>query len=258
MKISFKEFLEEGIRLKDDEFEFDFKKDLPEDFVNLTYGSKKVLKSSVFNFVPIFYAYGRTHYDDNKDIKNRLIQLFKNKKDVSDEVFQKLLNKAIIRFDNISPIQNFDVIICPKSSSTGLTELLAKFHERNTHAIISNEVIVKNVKELIEVNYDLFKEKLKTEDDSLLRQRFESAFDKNGIFSIKKVDVKFRNFISNFMKINGKVDERNVFNALCGGRVLIVDDVVSGGSTLKDIVRQVQKFAPKEIKIFVLFRNQKT
>jgi hypoxanthine phosphoribosyltransferase len=72
----------------------------------------------------------------------------------------------------------------------------------------------------------------------------------DGIFKIKKIIPRFRKYILNFLKID--ITNRRLLNKLVNGKVIVVDDITSEGTTFKEIKRLVENYAPKEIILFSL------
>jgi predicted amidophosphoribosyltransferase len=64
-----------------------------------------------------------------------------------------------------------------------------------------------------------------------------------------------RRIIIDFMKFDSELD-RKIFNALNNGRVLLIDDIYTGGSTFTEMTRIIQVSNPENITGFILLLSQ--
>ena len=61
----------------------------------------------------------------------------------------------------------------------------------------------------------------------------------------------FRKFIINFLKLDNT--NRILLNRLHGGKILIVDDVTTSGTTFSEINRIINTYMPEQIVYYTLF-----
>jgi len=118
-------------------------------------------------------------------------------------------------------IREYDIIISPKSSSKLLNLLCKKLKDRGgNNVLMASDLIVKNSIENIII------------DDSYFKNDTSKGIIKNcmvdGVFNMKKVPPKFRKLISNYLKFSDDT-QRTIYNAINGGKVLIVDDIFVSG-----------------------------
>lgn len=242
-----------------DAFDINFKHDTDKDVVKLTYASKLVVKQSKFYSIQIYYAYNLNVKHIEKPIREKLIDLFKYQTGISEQDYEHLLNKAVLKFNNVQPITEFDMIIAPKSKSSLLKQLLSKLKAKSGNTILANDVLIKNAIENVYVDYDKYistakdeKEKQKRLKD--LKGQLKGA-TKEGEFKVKSIYPQFRKFFSNYLIFKSDTS-RTIYNAISNGNILIVDDIKTSGETLKEMLREVNTYVPKSVTIFIFFRNE--
>lgn len=237
----------EGIRLKGDNIIFDFKNDVKDDVIPLQF--QKFNKGlSTRNGVKIYFAY---RYQEGVD-KDQLAYVRDAIKTLNPKIdggsLKLMLQKAINNFLKVTG-QNFDLIITPKSSS-GLPNLIARaFKEKiGANVILASDSIVKSSIEDIKID-PVKAQKLRPDQKQNIEKVIASA-TKTGSFKMKQVPIPMRRVIVDFMKFDSDLDRR-IFNALNGGRVLLIDDIYTGGSTFTEMNRIIQSTDPENVTGFI-------
>lgn len=242
-----------------DSFNIDFKHDNKTDLVALTYASKMVVKKSTLYKIIIYYAYNLNVKHIDKEIRDKLTNLFKYQQGITPDQFDLLLNKAAIKFNNIIPISNYDIIIAPSSKSNLLKQLLSKIKAKSANTLLADNVLVKNAIDNIKVDIPKYISTAKDDKDKQKRIKQLNAFfkssTKSGEFKIKEVLPQFRKFFSNFLIFKSDTD-RQIYNAIANGNILLVDDIKTSGETLKEMLRNINTYLPKSVTIFIFFRNE--
>jgi orotate phosphoribosyltransferase len=82
---------------------------------------------------------------------------------------------------------------------------------------------------------------------------FKKATDPNKPFKIKEVYSAHRKFFRDFMVFN-REDDRHLFNAVEGQRVILVDDYKTSGTTIKEMMRQLSDAGAAEVVVFILLK----
>jgi hypothetical protein len=165
---------------------------------------------------------------------------------------EQFLNKSVIGlFNNPNfDVSDVDLILIPESSSALNFDLANKIKNKIPNALFLKDVILKNEPENVVIDYDSLKKNSFKQSTILEIEKMIQKAVINGIFKIKKITPKFRRFITNFLKIDLK--NKKLLNKLVDGKVLIVDDFTSEGSTFADVNRLIENYAPKEIILFSL------
>jgi len=244
------EGINEGVTLNDDgTYEFNFNKDEKSDLLSLKYNKGFITKKTKNGIVSYFSYKVNRNLDKNQ--KNALLGYIK--KDLKDtETYERFLSKSVIGLLNNPNIEigDTDLILIPQSGSEVNKDLAIKIKNKLPNAIFINDAIIKNVMGGVTVNYDKIKSStLKPEmiielEDMIRRAEVDSEF------KLKKIPPRFRKYIINFLQLN--TVGAKLMNKICDGKILIVDDIVSEGTTFNEINRLMETFAPKEIIFFSL------
>jgi len=167
---------------------------------------------------------------------------------LSNEEIDHLVKRTIIYLNRYFNKNNlsFDVILLPKSSSNLNKKMAEEFRKRFPYdvTLYSDEITKSSPKDLQIVG----------NPPEQIRKSLEKIIDKwkqLGKFEIKKLPPSWRQFVSNLSKI-----EDNVFKKVDGKNVLIIDDVLTSGTTIADIIKQIRsKSNPNIIYGVTLFKN---
>ena len=250
--------INEGISTsKNSTFVFDFNNDDSSDIISLTNPS---IHSSTINNVIEYYYFG---YQFNKDVSSSIRSQFIHhlKFDDMTKEKEKFIHDSIIKFNRIIPIQQFEYIIYPESSSDLTHRLVME---------LSNVVLpdfsvgtiemVKSMPKQIEFDYDRYEMQLRTAknkdgkkkygNESMIQNALKSVKEQMDkihnldYFSItKNIKGKYKNYLSKYYHFKTKKDE-NIYKALKNGKVLIVDDIMTSGVTLLQLFKAVKVINP--------------
>jgi len=246
----------EGVTYKNDEFLFDFKTDSGDDIIHLSYKSD-LLKKGKFHGNKIIYGC-QIIKKNNKDeftFLRSLKDINNSEVKISPENYQLLLNKIINKFNYEHPVGEYDIIISPASKSKLLLDIVKKLKAKDINVLLSNDSIIKNTLDGIKIDYEKYKSTTPTKWD--IKEELDKQFKratKDGDFKMKKISPRFRKFFSNFLVFKNE-NQRRIYNAIRNGRVLIVEDYITSGSTLKEMLRLIEELCPQDLEIFVFIKN---
>lgn len=239
---------------KSDHFDFIWTQDSPKDIINLKI-QRYNKKFSIKDGNSVYYA-----YKFNSGIEKNLVKDLKTSiKYLDDKVSEKDVNlmiyKAVNSFNRVEPISSFDVIVTPKSASKVLDLVKNLMEEKaGKNTIVSSDVFLKRI--LDEIEFD--EEKL-SDLDPKYRAKVEKLLHKifsQNDYKIRSVTPRFRKFIINFLKFNSELEKRTM-NALVEGKVLIIDDILTEGTTVKNMVSLLEGINAKEVLSFILLASKK-
>jgi hypothetical protein len=164
----------------------------------------------------------------------------------------ELIKKSVLSFNKLVPINTFDVILYPKSSSN-INKVIAKFIESKSSANTLNipDSIIKNSLNNITVDMN----KLSGASDAVKRRVSQLLTHPSGKFELKKVPMAMRNMFSNFLKFDTD-RERELFNGLNNGKVLIIDDVYTRGTTITELAKMAFAKGAKEVVVFIFLQQR--
>ena len=249
----------EGIQNINDEYIINFEQDSVDDIIS-------VVKPTIYksNFYDNLYWFG---YKFNNNISSSERTHFINwLKGINgnptqhelDTIIAKPVNALIkeIGFDSIK------LIIYPESQRSKLVNsIIDVIGSVLPHNIKGSTIsVIKNIPSQIEFDWDLFDKQFTGNEISYKQtQEFVNgtllpAIHKLDYFSIaKNVKPKYRPFIQNYLTIDN-IKSKNILDCIVNNRaILIVDDINTSGSTLKELIRLVKTLDSKsDIYIFTL------
>jgi phosphoribosylpyrophosphate synthetase len=246
----------EGIKYNKstDEFDFDWKADTPKDLINLklqTY-NKFISSKQGFN---LYYAY-KFNKTSDKDLKGLLRDSIKyvNSDLVKSDDIDLMLSKGINNLNQIEPLSSFDVIIFPKSTSKILDLLKIKLSAKaGNNTLVASDLFIKNTLDNIKLNQEkLDKLTPKNKDNTL--KILNKVFSQES-FQLKAIPPQYRKFIENFLSFNSETEKR-IFNAITDGKVLLVDDILTEGTTFLNMAKLLENYGVNSITGFILLTNK--
>lgn len=250
----------EGLRQNIDSFEFDFEHDNEQDIIKLRPAELKKLNigDDVFlyqyEFESVASSEIRTKFFDHFRF-GEAFSSSEDKKNFLEFAVQNLL-KAI-------KINEFDAIVFPKSRSIINQEIIKRITSLNRLSVATFELI-KELPQNIEFDFNAFKSEILDSEHSFHGKSLSSYTEKQKsaklekiqliVDSIKKSDYfsiassvngnDLKQYFENFLKFKSKEDSK-LFEAIQTGSILIIDDVTTTGSTIKDIIKTIRKVNPE-------------
>lgn len=240
-----KNYILEGIRFEHDKYILDFNIDKESDIVNLHF--QKFNKAfSIKNGESVFYG-----YKINKNVNDALVKNFRIAvKTMQIPEIESLINKSITGFDALYPVSKFDIIITPKSSSPLNSIISKKIKDKaGVNTLIATDLIVKNAIENIQVDYTKI-------HDTNLKTSIEKIINAPGGFKITNVPPQYRKLIMNYLKFSDDTSRR-IFNAITKGNVLLIDDILTTGSTILEMSRLTKSLGADNIMFYIFLSNKK-
>lgn len=151
-----------------------------------------------------------------------------------------------------------DVIIYPKSKSDLLRKFVDEIHSAYPTAEVLSDAFIKraldaeDVEPLINTKHHLWK-KFSDENPKAVKdlKRSLKSQIKNGELELKKFYKPYLKFIKNFIELK---DAYTVLEKVMNNNVLVVDDILSSGSTMNEMIRQLEEFEPSKITGLTLFK----
>ena len=242
--------INEGVSLNgDDSYEFDFSNDNNDDLLTLKY-NRDYLTTKTTNGIISYFTY-KVNKTVDKTIRFKLLQHIKNEIRNNDR-YEQLLNKSVIGLAN-NPnfeISDVDLILIPESTSNLGFDLANKIKNKLQNALFIKGAILKNEPENIVIDYELLKQKGYKQDTIIDVEKMVKKATIDNVFYIKKIHPRFRKYITNFLKID--VNNKMILNKIVNGNILIVDDIISEGTTFRDVSNILEKYGPNEIILFSL------
>ena len=242
--------INEGARIDSDgEYVFDFKNDEKDDILYLKYNKDYIVTKKTRGVIS-YYSYKINKNVDKNTRKDFLLYVKSKLKSPSD--YDPFLNKAVIGLFNNPKIEvaDADLILIPQSSSTVNLDLANKIKNKIPNALFLKDGILKNEPENAQFDHDTLREKGATPKTIQSIEHTTQSATVGGVFKIKKIPPKFRRYILNFLKLDNT--NRRLLNKIVDGKVVVVDDFITEGTTFREINRLIENYSPKEIILFSL------
>jgi hypothetical protein len=183
---------------------------------------------------------------------------------VDDLTYSRFIRDSVNYAIDLLNREKPDFIIYPVSSSRFLKDFIDKLEEKMVHIEFIKDVIVKKhikdidkyVDEMIDKEYYGYKkmtpDKIDTIKKAIIRNvRKNEEEGKGPIVTLKGIGLKRDvHLVKNFMEI---VDDEIL--KIEGKHVIIIDDVLSTGTSFKDMIRAVGEFSPASVNGLTIFKR---
>jgi len=241
--------ISEGISKDGEIYHFDYTKDLHDDIMNLKFhnvnNKKLYLDDMSYSY---YYAY---QINKSKESTN-LLKSIKQLENIDSNDIDKLINKAVIGFDDKLKANSFDTIVYPESSSSILQKLVAKLNSKSGAADMFSNAFVKAISTDIKLDNEKV-DKLPERTKKEILRAFSKIQNPDKPFKIKEIYAPHRKFFKDFIIFN-KSDDRKLYNAIEGKKIILVDDYKTSGTTIKEMLRKLSEAGAKEVIVFVLIK----
>lgn len=204
---------------------------------------------SILNYVP-------------SDETTKLLQSIKGRGpyNVKSKQLDNFLNEVSKHAGGILQKLRPDTVVIPKSSSPLLADFAAKLKsaypkaEYVSDAFFKKVLDAENVEPLINKDH---KDWPKFEIDhpkeaADLRKSVARMIRTTGQLELKKLYKPYMKFIKNFVEIE---QSGEILDKLIDKKVLILDDVLSSGATMQEMIRQVKEFEASAIFGLTIFKR---
>lgn len=237
-----REYLYEGIYYDDGEFVFDFKNDDKSHFINLRYNNTYVKENNKHVFYS--YTFKRTIDRETKKLFLKALK-YKDTTLIKDNDYNLFLKKAVIGL--LREIdRDIDIIVYPKSSSPLNTDIAwAIKNKLGNNTYIGQDLIIKNNVENIMIDAS------KIDEETLDNLKIHAT--KDGLFSLRMIPPRYRKYFLNFLKFDSE-KQKNYIKKL-QGNVLIVDDILTKGTTILESEQLIRSLNPTSITKYVLLKS---
>lgn len=251
-------YFDEGVRKVEDDYIFDYTNDLKSDIIDLT--SVQLYKKSHFDNV---YWFGYTFTDTassaaRSDFIDRIKGLSSSK--INDNDLNTFIIRPLRKFEQAVDLSEISCIIYPRSNRSGLVKnimtCISEVFPHNTSGITFEAI--KNLPRNIGFDCDRFLNEFNGDSNAL--SQIKNYIDNELLPKIHQLDYfsiaknakpKYRPYIQNYLILNDFV--KKSLNLLEDGKILIVDDILTSGASVNEIIKQIRSLnTSNEIYIFTL------
>lgn len=230
----------EGISTNDSEYVFDYTKDDNSDLINMV--EYKIYKSTINDKI---YYFGYKFTDSSsREERTKFINFIKGygDKQIKPKELQRFVDRPLSELNKSIGLGNIDVIVYPESQKNTLNQFIIKsvtnFMPRNKE--YGSYSMIKKLPKEITFDYKSFevdkggKESQSYKDSIPNIEKMMKNINSLDYFHIAQdVRTKYRPYIQNYLQPKTEFSE-NILNAK---NILIVDDVNTSGSTLREVLR---------------------
>lgn len=156
-----------------------------------------------------------------------------------------------------------DVIIYPKSGSALVKDFAKALGARNSKIVILDDAFIKKavsaeqVHAMINTDHPAWG-KFSLENPgavSKLSRSLERQLKDHGTLELKKLYKPYVKFIKNFLELKNAYE---TLDTVLGKSVLVVDDILSSGTTMNEMLRQLAEMEPSSVAGLTIFKRTKT
>ena len=232
--------------------------------------NKGLSKSSIFSN-SLYFQYG---FDENtdRDLRNDFIEFIKFPKKEDEKNINDFIQNAVDTLHRTVNLYGFDTIVFPESRSEVNRKMISYLYMYKHPECMTFE-IVKTLPEKLGFDYEMFENDVlesRYRDGGKIKCRYTEEQKKEEIGKIeelmKKVRTKeyfsiardfdtkskYRKYLKNFYKFKNVEEEMN-FKKLLKPKILLIDDVMTSGTTLSFVLETIRTLNPEaETVVFTL------
>ena len=253
---------------------FTFRIESEEGGKTVTLSNDGLKKSRIFSRCYLF-KYG---FDKNLDpaLRAKFIERIKFPKKEDEKTVEAFVRNAVDTLHETIDLYEFDTVVFPQSKSGVNTKMIAYLDMYN-HPYYSVFEVVKKLPSEIEFDYKKFRIEVLDdvfEEGGRIKHRYSekekagmlskmekliSEIHEKDYFSIARdfnSKSKYRKYLKNFYIFKNN-DEAEEFRNLLKPRILLIDDVMTSGTTLSFIFKTIRALNPAaEIVVFTLIGKE--
>lgn len=254
--------LYEGIRIDDNgQVVFNWDKDDNRDIIYLDSDT-----SGKFNEEDIRYIYGYKYTPNATASQKSIVRNYIKSGNINEDI-EQFVEKAVIKIDEVQRFDSFGTLVSIKPSKfPSILSIIENYlHSYMKPPFLTFELIKqthdniifdrnKAFNALIEIGYDIY-----TAENEVLfiANKFEKLKQNGELFQIKRfVPTVIRSAFSNFLIFKNE-KQRITYEKLQGVNILIYDDFLTSGSTIKEIIRYLKSInSNNKLTVFVLVNQR--
>lgn len=200
----------------------------------------------------------------NKNQRLNGVRSFKNPKSTFEKLTSdNMIETAVKGFLNalktngnkfeIESIEQIDSIIILPSQFSANNRIAEYFKQNFTNKVYENVFEKRLCNDILYYKWWIKMEEQK--NMAFVMEQIENSKKAhlNELFEVKKFGANIRRYLYNLLKFS--IDLHSVIDMIENKNVLLVDDTIGEGTTLRDAMRLLEKFNPKNIMSFTVMRD---
>ena len=246
--------IKDGVRISNNgRIKFDKQKDLDTDIIELTKDISGIKSTHNLTYVYAYEFKDGTNVKEQKYFRDALKHNIENTKYFNSAELFDFVEDGVFRLDEYKRLDKFKVLVSVKPTFTEQRTLLdlitLHIEQYSSNEIMSFELLKRKIKD---VTFDperalkalkqtnKYGNRSNAELEAIIYDVADKVNDMNpeDKFTIKQyLPVVIREGFINYLKFKDEETEQLYRNLDAGTEVLIVDDFITSGSTLKEIIR---------------------
>lgn len=210
------------------------------------------------DFMKNLYFYGYKFEDGIEGIlRSEFVNYIKNNSDKENTEIFNFINDSVYKLDKKIRLCDFNMIIYPESRSELIRNIMNVVYDYTSPKFKTIELIKNSINDIYFDNEaystHLAKFKMNRQDRKILDgiiQKIIEDIKNYDYFSIANAvkKPKYRKYFRNFLIFKNKEDEL-LFKQIENSNILIIDDINTSGSTIKECLRVLNKINPDSKKV---------
>lgn len=243
---------------------FNWDKDTSEDILKLSHPDSG---TGTLEDIPYFYSYA---WKSANPSKVKLVRSYLKRLGDSDSLYSRdvenFVELGVIQFGNNYDLSKFDVLVYLESThAPSLIDVMNGYISEYANKPIDSFTLVKNMYRDVQFDEDKARKALSDngyKSDQIEREvrflvnKFDSLKQSGELFQMKRFTPRcIRTAFSNFLKFKTS-EQRQMYSQLQNANVLVYDDFITSGSTVKEILRYLKSINPNNtLTVFVLVKQ---
>lgn len=253
--------INEGVRQFGDSFIIDYTADKHKDIVKLIF--PQLYKIEILGNI---YWFGYKFVDDvPSNIRAKFTRWIKGLEEdkPTESELRQFIERPIATLNKEIPLSSFTGIIYPRSGRSHLVskivDIVGGFLQHDLPSM--SYELIKNLPKEVDFDWNSFARNVLDpmsyrDSKKYIETTLLPKIQTNNYFSIGEVPPKYRQYIKNYLHFS-TLESKQIFTAIENGTILIIDDIDTTKSTLKEMLRIVNKVNPKcKIYIFTLIGKE--
>ena len=250
---------------------FTFELKIDDETVSLRLVNNGLIKSGILSNL-LYFQYG---FDENINyyLRKDFIEFIKFPKKEYEKNINDFIQNAVDTLHKTVDLYGFDTIVFPESRSEVNRKMISYLYMYKHPECLTFEM-AKILPEKMEFDYEMFEKDVLEgryrDSNGIIKERYSKEQKKEEIGKIKDLmekvrskeyfsiardfdtKSKYRKYLRNFYKFKN-ADEEKSFKKLLKPKILLIDDVMTSGTTLSFVLETIKTLNPEaEVVVFTL------
>lgn len=180
---------------------------------------------------------------------------------IHSKQYDFFIEQLVDACEKLMAVAKPDLVLHPKSSSPLIIDFVARLRQRYPNvkslgdAFFKKVLSAEDVTPLINTSHPDWEKFVSTHPHEVekLKLSLKRQLENNkGQLELKKLYKPYLKFVKNFMELE---DSYKILDQVIGKRVMVIDDVISSGATMLEMLRQLRDFEPAYLTGLTIFKR---